>query len=65
MVKRLCPTKFSQMRESKGFTITDVAKILGKSERTVYRWENGTAQPSESVLRELGISYLTFPSQIG
>ena len=63
MIKRLCPTKFSQIRESKGFTIADVAKMLGKSERTVYRWENGTALPSESVLRELGISYLTFQPQ--
>ncbi|MBP8083832.1 MAG: DNA (cytosine-5-)-methyltransferase [Spirochaetes bacterium] len=45
----------SKIRSKAGYTIKDIASLVGKTERTVYRWENGETEPDklakETILR--------------
>lgn len=41
--------KFSELRKKAGLTVEEVASLVRKSERTVYRWENGTVEPNALV----------------
>ena len=50
-------TEFSYIRELAGYSIKEVASLFGKSERTIYRWENGEITPDESIIQELKASY--------
>lgn len=44
---------FSELRIKSGLTIEDVASLAQKSERTVYRWEKGVAEPNVLVMQAL------------
>lgn len=46
-------TKFSQLREKSGISITRLAKLSAKSERTIYRWERGETNPDPKIIEEL------------
>lgn len=48
-------TEFSNLREKSGYSIKQVAEFFGKSERTIYRWENGETTPNLSVMKMLKI----------
>ncbi|MEK3883644.1 DNA (cytosine-5-)-methyltransferase [Paenibacillus sp. PL2-23] len=50
-------TEFAHIRETTGYSVKEVAELLGKSERTIYRWENGESLPEENLLRELKTIY--------
>lgn len=50
-------TEFAHIREMTGFSVKEVASLLGKSERTVYRWENGESVPEENLVKELTSIY--------
>ncbi|MBM6995771.1 DNA (cytosine-5-)-methyltransferase [Paenibacillus sp. DXFW5] len=50
-------TEFAHIREATGYSIKEVARLLGKSERTIYRWENGESVPEIDLLRELTSIY--------
>lgn len=50
-------TEFAYIRELSGFSVKEVAQLLGKSERTIYRWENGESIPNKDILRELQAIY--------
>ncbi|WP_458411458.1 DNA (cytosine-5-)-methyltransferase [Schinkia sp. CFF1] len=45
--------EFSILRERTGYSVKQTARLLNKSERTVYRWENGEVAPSSQVLDTL------------
>ena len=45
--------KFSALRRKAGVSIPEVARLAGRNERTVYRWERGETVPKASVLEEL------------
>lgn len=46
-------TEFAYIRELAGFSVKEIAQLLGKSERTIYRWEKGESIPDSNILREL------------
>ncbi|MFD1361250.1 DNA (cytosine-5-)-methyltransferase [Lentibacillus salinarum] len=46
---------FSTVREKAGFSVKETAKLLNKSERTVYRWENKAYSPDPQILNKLQI----------
>ncbi len=46
------------LREKAGLTQTEVARVLGVSERTIGHWEGGTAYPTPANLKELIKLYL-------
>lgn len=56
-MKTFKDTEFAYIREITGFSVKEVAKLLGKSERTIYRWENGESLPDEHLIRELKSIY--------
>lgn len=45
--------EFAELREKAGVSIEELADRLGKSQRTLYRWENGETRP-----QKLAITYL-------
>ncbi|MFD2706605.1 DNA (cytosine-5-)-methyltransferase [Salibacterium lacus] len=57
MIKEHKVTKVGQMRESLNLSVKEIARILGKSERTIYRWEKGEASPHPQSLYELETLY--------
>ncbi|MFD2670182.1 DNA (cytosine-5-)-methyltransferase [Marinicrinis sediminis] len=50
-------TDFAFIREKTGYSVKELAQLFGKSERTIYRWENGETMPEEPLLRELRSIY--------
>ncbi len=52
-------TEFGQLREIAGLSVKEAAKLLGKSERTIYRWEKGEAAPETDTLNEIKAAYDT------
>ena len=44
-----------KVRSKAGYSIKEIAGLVGKTERTVYRWENGESEPDklakETILR--------------
>ncbi|PYI52433.1 DNA (cytosine-5-)-methyltransferase [Paenibacillus flagellatus] len=50
-------TEFAHIRETMGYSVREVAELLGKSERTIYRWEKGESLPEQNLLRELKTIY--------
>lgn len=49
--------EFAYIREKTGYSVKQLAELFGKSERTIYRWENGESAPEEALLRELKSIY--------
>lgn len=47
--------EFSILREKTGYTVKETAKLFAKSERTIYRWENGESVPNKKVIEKLKI----------
>lgn len=45
--------EFSELRKRAGLSVEEVANLAQKSERTVYRWENGTAEANVLVIKLL------------
>lgn len=45
--------EFAELREKSGKSIEELAEILGKTPRTLYRWENGQSKP-----QKLALTYL-------
>ncbi|MBP3039562.1 DNA (cytosine-5-)-methyltransferase [Bacillaceae bacterium Marseille-Q3522] len=43
--------EFSILRERTGYSVKETAKLLGKSERTIYRWEKGENNPDSELLK--------------
>lgn len=56
-MKTFKDTEFAYIREMTGYSVKEVAGLLGKSERTIYRWENGESLPDENLIRELKTIY--------
>lgn len=56
-MKTFKDTEFAYIREKTGFSVKEVSELLGKSERTIYRWEKGESLPDENLLRELKSIY--------
>ncbi|RAI94304.1 DNA (cytosine-5-)-methyltransferase [Paenibacillus sp. FSL W7-1088] len=56
-MKTFKDTEFAHIREMTGYSVKEVAELFGKSERTIYRWENGESMPEENLLRELTSIY--------
>lgn len=50
-------TEFAYIREKTGYSVKQLAELFGRSERTIYRWENGDSAPEEALLRELKSIY--------
>lgn len=50
-------TEFANIREKTGYSVKQLAELFGRSERTIYRWENGESAPEEALLRELKSIY--------
>lgn len=46
-------TEFSSIRQQAGLSVAEAASRLGYTERQVYRWERGEAQPRRAVLELL------------
>lgn len=47
------PTVFSMLREQAGISVSEAAGIIKVCERTAYRYENGSSQPSKPVIQSL------------
>ncbi|WP_324255049.1 DNA (cytosine-5-)-methyltransferase [Bacillus sp. REN16] len=47
--------EFSILRERSGYSVKETAKLLGKSERTIYRWEKGENTPDPDLFNLLKI----------
>ncbi|MBS4218327.1 DNA (cytosine-5-)-methyltransferase [Bacillus sp. FJAT-49711] len=47
--------QFSLLRERTGFSVKETAQFFNKSERTIYRWENGESEPNLKALNTLQI----------
>jgi DNA (cytosine-5)-methyltransferase 1 len=45
--------EFSILRERTGLSVKEIAKLLEKSERTIYRWEKGESTPHSKVIETL------------
>ena len=45
--------EFASLREKAGLTVAEVAELAGKTERTVYRWENGETDASKPLMELL------------
>jgi transcriptional regulator with XRE-family HTH domain len=45
--------KLKRLREARGLSVTEVAKILGASRQAVYYWETGKRSPSAANLSSL------------
>jgi DNA (cytosine-5)-methyltransferase 1 len=50
-------TEFASVREKTGYSVKQLAELFGRSERTIYRWENGESTPEETLLKELKSIY--------
>ncbi|MBS3873893.1 MAG: DNA (cytosine-5-)-methyltransferase [Firmicutes bacterium] len=50
-------TEFSHARELSGLSIKEVAQTYGRSQRTVYRWENGQYSPDPVLMEDLKTMY--------
>ena len=50
-------TEFGYIRELTGLSVKEVAQLFGKSERTIYRWENGESVPNSRYINELKAIY--------
>lgn len=46
-------TEFSELRQRAGLTIAEAVELTGYAERTIYRWEGGTAKPRPAILNLL------------
>ena len=55
-------SKIKQLRESKGKTQTDLAKLLGISDKAVSAWGNGRRQPRMKYLLAMSRYYGVTPS---
>lgn len=55
VMKMVKVTEFGLLRERSGLTIKEAARLFGKSERTIYRWERGETKPSPEVITELKV----------
>lgn len=44
---------FMLLREQSGLTVKETARLLGKSERTIYRWQNGETNPDRKYIEKL------------
>lgn len=47
--------EFSILRERTGYSVKETAKLLEKSERTIYRWEKGETTPNIEAIKTLKI----------
>lgn len=45
--------KFRQLRKARRITQSYIAKLIGKSEKTVQRWESGKTEPTDFEIREI------------
>lgn len=45
--------EFSILRERTGYSVKETAKLLEKSERTIYRWEKGESTPDIEAIKTL------------
>ncbi|WP_419879607.1 DNA (cytosine-5-)-methyltransferase [Brevibacillus centrosporus] len=50
-------TEFAYIRERAGLSVKEVAHLLGKSEKTIYRWEKGESKPDQQIIHELKAIY--------
>ena len=48
-------TEFSRLRQQAGVSVEKLADLVGFSSRTVYRWENGKAEPRKAALSLLHV----------
>lgn len=46
-------TETSRIREKTGLSVPDFAKAVGRSERTIYRWEKGESNPDKELLLKI------------
>lgn len=46
-------SEFSELRERAGLSIAEAVELTGYAERTIYRWEGGTAKPRPVILNLL------------
>lgn len=46
-------TEFSELRERAGLSIAEAVALTGYAERTIYRWEGGSAEPRPGILNLL------------
>ena len=45
--------KLYSLRKAAGLTQAQVARLVGVSDKTVSKWENGNARPASEVLQKL------------
>lgn len=53
MTNEIKADDFCILREKTGYSIEETAELLGKSQRTIYRWEKGDSNPDFSSLTKL------------
>jgi transcriptional regulator with XRE-family HTH domain len=46
-------SKIRELREARGMTQADLARLLGVSDNTVHRWEAGVSVPQRHIRRSL------------
>lgn len=56
----ICPSRITEAREARLLNISQLADIIGVTRQIVSKYEQGTSQPSEAVLRKMS-TVLEFP----
>lgn len=56
--------RLRELREQKGMTQSDLAKVLKKSLRTIQSWENGESFPNADVIWKCADYFATDPNEV-
>lgn len=52
-LRRRCGAILKELREGANLTQAQLAEMIGRSQPTLYKWENGKTEPSLDVRRQL------------
>ena len=58
------PNRLSALRKQRGLTQEGLAKLIGITKTQVYRYENGSSQPTLDVIKKLAISLSVSTDQL-
>ena len=58
------PIKLKSAREAGNFSRMEIAAVVSRGERTIYRWEDGTTSPSQLEIKTLARFYRCQPAAL-